>query len=72
MTQKGHRFDIAAFQRKRAVSIHMKNINDRNTARLAAFNQPQHRLLKSGNVILLPVIAVMEGLLSINVDECNA
>lgn len=50
----------------------MKNINDRNTARLAAFNQTQHRLLKRGNVILLPVIAVMEGLLSINVDECNA
>lgn len=72
MTQKGHRFDIAALQREGAIFIHVKNINDRNTARLAAFNQPQHRLLKGRNVALLPVRAMMEGLLSINIDECNA
>jgi hypothetical protein len=47
----------------------MKNINDRNMARLAAFNQPKHRLLKRGNILLLPVIAMMERLLSIDIDK---
>jgi hypothetical protein len=47
----------------------MKNINDRNMARFAAFNQPKHRLLKRGNILLLPVIAMMERLLSIDIDK---
>ena len=68
MTQKGHWFDKAALQGKRAVFIDMENIHDRNTARLAAFNQPQHRLLKGRNVVLPPVIAMMERLLRINID----
>jgi hypothetical protein len=49
----------------------MKNINDRNTARRSLQSAPASPA-ESGNIILLPVIAVMERLLSINIDECNA